>query len=249
MEIFRSSIFSGYPEIIFGINPKFGFDREAPFYYNMSLTVGDEEAIVWENRAHFTSLLGLEPEQVAYQRQIHSDVIRVADKGGILGESDALITERKMLGLAISTADCTPIFIYEKEKKVIAGIHSGWRGSGKRILEKTLNKLVIEFGCRTDNMICYIGPSISKENYEVGEEVASLFDDKYSVEKKNGKYLLDVKRINYDMLIEKGVPGENIEVSRECSFANPNLHSYRRDKEISGRALGIIAMRDTDEIR
>ena len=188
MELFKSNILSAYPEIIFGINPKFGFEREAPFYYNMSLTVGDNEKIVWENRAHFCTLLGLNPDQVAYQKQIHSDIIRIADRGGIQGESDALITDKKMLGLAISTADCTPVFIYERKKKVIAGIHSGWRGSEKRILEKTVRKLKNEFGCAPGEMVCFIGPSISKENYEVGEEVASLFDYYYSIEKKNGKF-------------------------------------------------------------
>ncbi len=249
MELFSSNIFNSYPEIIFGINPKYGFDREAPFYFNMSLTVGDDEKRVWENRGYFCSLLGIKPDQVAYQRQIHSDIIRVAEQGGILGESDALITNKSMLGLAISTADCTPIFIYDRKKKVIAGVHSGWRGSEKRIVEKTVRKLKNDFGCSPDEMICFIGPSISKENYEVGEEVASLFDYQYSVEKQSGKFLLDVKKINYDMLINEGIPAENIEVSKECSFANPNLHSYRRDKEISGRALGIIALKETNELR
>jgi len=243
MEIFRSCLFDKYDEIIFGISPKFGFDREAPFYFNMSLTVGDNEKIVWENREYFCNSLGLIKEQVAFQRQVHSDIVTIVDKGGFAGESDALITNKPMTGLAISTADCTPIFIYDKNKKVIAGVHSGWRGTEKRILGKTVSILIDKFGCLPSGLLVFIGPSISCENYEVGEEVASKFHNKYSTKKENGKYLLDVKKVNYDLLLEAGVPEENIELSDVCSYGNDNLHSYRRDKEVSGRALGIIAMR------
>lgn len=243
MEIFRSKIFSNYPEIIFGINPKYGFDREAPFYFNMSLTVGDNEKIVWENREHFCRQLGLSKEQVAFQRQVHSDIITIIKEPCFAGESDAMITDRKMTGLAISTADCTPVFIYDMVNKVIAGVHSGWRGTEKKILTKTLSILSNQFACLPENLIVFIGPSISKENYEVGEEVASRFNSKYALKQPDGKYLLDVKAVNYDMLLVHGIPRQNIEVSEICSFGNENLHSYRRDKEESGRSLGIIAMK------
>jgi YfiH family protein len=181
---------------------------------------------------------------VAFQRQVHSDIVTIVDKGMFAGESDALITDKPMVGLAISTADCTPIFIYDKKRKVIAGVHSGWRGTEKGILAKTIVMLKEKFICKPVDLIVFVGPSISQKNYEVGEEVASKFHAKYCIPSENGKYLLDVKRINYDLLIEAGVPECNIEVSGLCSFGNENLHSYRRDKEVSGRALGIIAMRN-----
>jgi polyphenol oxidase len=244
MEIFRSKIFGQFPELIFGISPKTGFNRTAPFFFNMSLTVGDYEKDVWENRNHFIEELGLQKGQVAFQRQIHSDIVTFIDAPLFAGESDAMITNKKMTGLAVSTADCTPVFIYDKINKVIAGVHAGWRGTEKRIVEKVLNTLSDKYKSRTENLYAFVGPSISAANYEVGEEVASLFASGYSVLQPNGKFLLDVKKANYDMLIQFGVPEENLELSPICSFENKNMHSYRRDKQNSGRAIGIICMQD-----
>lgn len=245
MEIQRSKIFMQFPQLIFGISPKTGFNRTAPFYFNMSLTVGDSEINVWENRNHFIEELGLQRGQVAFQRQIHSDIITIVDRPMFVGDSDAMITAVKRVGLAISTADCTPVFIYDRKNEIIAGVHSGWRGTEKRIVEKTLAILSEKYLSKPEDLFVFIGPSISMENYEVGADVALLFEDKYSVKQPDGKYLLDVKLINYDMLIRFGIPASNIELSSECSFENKNLHSYRRDKEYSGRALGILAMKGT----
>ena len=100
-------------------------------------------------------------------------------KLGNIGEGDALITDKPNLALTISTADCTPVFIYDKENKVIAGVHSGWRGTEKKILLETLKKLKSDFNSQPENLYVYIAPSISQEKYEVGPEVAEKFEDKY----------------------------------------------------------------------
>ena len=180
---------------------------------------------------------------MAIQKQTHSDVVRYVTKGGIVGESDAMITDKKNLGLAIGVADCTPIFIYDPENKVIAAVHSGWRGTEKRILEKTVLKLKSEFKSKSEKLVAYIGPSISQENYEVGKKVADLFGDKYKL-KKSEKYLLDVASANYDMLINSGLQKENIERSSLCTYEEKDLlHSYRRDGKKSGRSMGVIVMK------
>lgn len=247
MEIVKSKIFEQFPELIFGLSTKTGLNRQAPFYFNNSLTVGDDEKIVWENREHFFNKIGLKRDQVALQLQVHSDIVTFVKAPGLMGESDAMITDKKMIGLAISTADCTPIFIYDRDKKVIAGVHSGWRGTTKRILDKVINTLERNFNSRPEDLYAYIGPCISQRNYEVGDEVARYFDSKYLIERPDKKYLLDVKQANYDMLINRHIPAKQIELSPVCSFEEENLHSYRRDKEKSGRSLGIIAMKEINE--
>jgi YfiH family protein len=180
-------------------------------------------------------------ENIAFQHQIHSDIIKIAAYGGSVGESDAIITPRKGMGVAISTADCTTIYLYDVHEKIIAGVHSGWRGTEKRILAKTIDVMRKEFDTKSENIFAYIAPAISQKNYEVGEEVVRLFNKKYSKEKTDKKFLLDVSRINYDILIELGIPKNNIENSNLCSFAEEYLHSYRRDGDLSGRAIGILA--------
>ncbi|MCX6168292.1 MAG: peptidoglycan editing factor PgeF [Ignavibacteriales bacterium] len=244
MQIIKSHLFQKFPEIIFGLSTKNGMDRNLPFSFNLSLTVGDNSDIVNENREAFYNKLGLKTEQIAIQKQIHSDIITVVEKPGLIGESDAMITTKPNIGLAISTADCVPIFVYDRMNKIIAGIHSGWRGTQKQILQKTLKFLSESFNSKSEYLFTYIGPSISQNNYEVGEDVALQFDKKYSC-MKNGKIFLDVSRTNLDMIYNFGIPKKNIEISPFCSFEEKELlHSYRRDGKLSGRSFGVIAMRE-----
>jgi polyphenol oxidase len=243
MVVLKSRIFSDFPEISFGFSTKIGMHRRAPYFFNMSLTGSDNKEIVLENRKMFFNYLGLNNEDVVLQKQIHSDIITYITKGGPIGESDAIITDKFNIGLAISSADCTPVFIYDKKNKIVAGVHSGWRGTEKRILQKTLQKLYNEFNSSPENLIVYIGPSISQKNYEVGTEVAALFEHTY-LKPKGEKFLLDVVSANYDMLINMGIPEINIERSELCTFEMKDfLQSYRRDGNRSGRALGIIVLK------
>lgn len=242
MKILKAQIFKSYPEITFGFSTKDGLNRPAPYYFNLSFSVGDDPGIVEENRREFFSEFGLDLENVAIQRQIHSDIVTYVTKGGVIGESDAMITDKKNLGLAIGVADCTPIFIYDKKEKIIAGVHSGWRGTEKKILLKTLDKMKNNFKSFPEYLIVFMGPSICGDNYEVGKEFENYFDERY-LKPSGEKYLLDVGKVNYDMLIEFGIPKKNIEVSELCTYENKNLHSYRRDGKKSGRAMGVIVMK------
>lgn len=243
MLIIKPRIFEDYPEIVFGFNTKLGNEREAPYFFNVSYSVNDDDNSVTQNRELYFNALGLSSGSIAFQKQVHGNNVTYVDKAGNCGDSDAMITDKKGLGLAISTADCAAIFIYDKLNKIIAGVHSGWRGTEKKILLATLNKLKAEFNSRSENIVAYIAPSIGQKNYEVGAEVACLFDNKYLIP-SGEKYLLDVAGANYDMLKEFGLQEENIEKSSLCSYELKELlHSYRRDGLKSGRALGIIALK------
>ena len=142
MLIINPYIFKQFSEITFGFSTRIGLQRNKPYYFNMSYTVGDEPDKVNENRFTFFKQLGLDTESVAYQKQVHSDKIIFVNTGGDSGKSDAMITDKNNIGLAISTADCCAVFIYDPVKKVLAGVHSGWRGTSKEILLKVLQKFV-----------------------------------------------------------------------------------------------------------
>jgi YfiH family protein len=242
--IIKPNIFLPYPGIVCGFSTKIGIGRKAPYFFNLSYSVGDTKEIVDNNRREFFIELGLNEKMVSYQKQVHGDEIKEVDLPGSCGESDALITTRKNLGIAISSADCPAIFIYDPVKEVIVAVHSGWRGTEKKILKKTIQKLIDDFKSKPSELVCYISPFISLKNYEVGEEVASMFDNKFlKTEKK--KYYLDLAGANYQMLIETGVKSSNVQVSGLCTFEYEDLlHSYRRDGSKSGRALGVIAMKE-----
>lgn len=212
----------------------------------MSLSVGDVQRKVLENRESFFKRFELNLFSVATQKQVHGDTVTFIEEGINCGESDAMITDKSNLGLAISSADCPAIFLYDKKKSVVAAVHSGWRGTQNKILLKVLQKLENDFNSTPSDLVAYVAPSISQQNYEVGEEVASLFEEKYST-RHNSKYLLNLQAVNRDIMLQYGMKKNNIQVSNLCSYEMRDLlHSYRRDGERSGRAFGVIALKDNE---
>lgn len=148
-------------------------------------------------------------------------------------ETDGLITDQNNLALMIKFADCTPIVLFDPTKKVQASIHSGWRGTVGKIAQVTVKKMVEEFDVNKEDLLVYIGPSIDQQNYEVGPEVYAAFEDHQNRDKyfkTNGeKFLLDMSLSNYYLLLELGIPANNIEVATESTFLNQELHSARQE--------------------
>lgn len=244
MVTLKPAIFTGFDNIICGFSTIIDEGATAPYWFNQSLSVGDDEEKVLSNRKRWLESLGIDPDNCATQKQVHGDTIRFITEGGMKGESDAMITDKPGIAVLISSADCPAIFVYDRKQKLVAGIHSGWKGTSQRIVAKTINTMKNGMGCKASNLFCYIAPSIHQLNYEVGPEVAELFDDRYLIE-RGEKYLLNVPRANYDMLVEAGIPKRNIQASKLCSYKYDNLfHSYRRDGAKSGRASGIIALKN-----
>ncbi len=243
MTIIRSLLFSQFTDIDFGLSTKLGLGRKAPHNFNTSMSVGDNVDIVNENRDSFYNYFKLNKDMIALQKQEHTDIITKVEKAGFMGESDALITDKFNIGLIVSTADCGNIYIYDNKQKVIAGIHSGWKGTYKRIVYKTVKTLKDDYNCKPNNLYVYMGPSISRENFEVKEDVSVLFDKKYEIT-KNSKVYIDLPKYNLDMLLEHNIPINHIQKSGLCSYEYENLlHSYRREGKFSGRAFGLIVMR------
>lgn len=243
IKIIKSELLSGFDKITHGFSTKSGGIENPPYYFNMSLSVGQDESLVLQNRKHFLNALGIEYEQTAFHHQVHGDKFVYADKPGWFGENDAFITKKNNIAVTVSSADCVPVFIYDYEQNVIATVHSGWRGTQQKIVLKVLKELTENAGCNKNNMVVFTGPAISTRNYEVGEEVASLFEKKY-VHNNNNKLYLDVTGCVVDMIKEFGIPDKNLEVSPLCSYDNEFLHSYRREGKVSGRAMGVIMMKD-----
>ncbi len=240
MQIIKSKIFEQFP-IIFGFSTKNDTNLNDNFHFNMSFSVGNNQQVVQKNRKMFLRELDISINRLAYQKQIHSNIVKFVNQTGFSGDSDALITNIPNLAIAAFSADCTTIFIYDKTQNLIAAIHSGWRGTKQKIVELTINKMKYDFSSNPNDMFCFIAPAISQNNYIVGLEVAQYFEEKYLIQNAD-KYLLDVSLANFDLLLKCGVPENNIEFSELCSFQQPFLHSYRRDKEFSGRAIGVIML-------
>ncbi|HPN38358.1 MAG TPA: peptidoglycan editing factor PgeF [Melioribacteraceae bacterium] len=244
MTIIRSLIFSQFTDLDFGLSTKYGLNRINPHYFNTSLSVGDIPEVVEENRNNFYGYFKLNKTDVAIQKQEHTDIVTKVEKAGFIGESDAMITDRINIGLIVSTADCGNIYVYDNENRVIAGIHSGWKGTAKRIVYKTIEIMKNDYNCKPKNLFVYMGPSISKDSFEVKEDVKSLFENKY-IHFTNSKIFVNLPQYNFDMLKEQNIPSKNIQISNLCSFREKNLlQSYRREGKFSGRAFGLIVLKE-----
>ena len=112
-----------------------------------------------------------------------------------------------------------------------------------QVVTGAIEKLKSQFSVKPSGLYAYIGPGISQEKYEVGQEVGTLFSEEICIY-KNGKYFPDLKKDNFNQLIKAGLKKENIEVSELCTFTEKDLlHSYRRDGVKSGRMFGVIGIR------
>jgi YfiH family protein len=242
MKVIKPGLTEKYPELLIAVSTKDGGVSPAPYYLNLGLNVDDERENVLENRKRFFEFLNIPLDRVVMQKQIHSDNVNIVKEACFIDGSDALITNERDLFLAISIADCIPVFLYSPEKGVIAGIHSGWKGTENKIAAKALERMKSEFNVDVNDVIAYIGPGISVENYEVSKEVAERFDEgSYKI--IDGKYFLDLKKDIYEQLISAGVKKENVEVSQHCTHRDKDLfHSHRREKGLTGRMFGVIGM-------
>ncbi len=237
----KPTIFDKFPEIIAAQSTRENGVSPYPYGLNLSTHVGDTIENVQANRKLFYSTIGVPDDaRFVYQNQVHSANVNIVDGSvEVISESDGLITTGTNTFLAVSVADCTPVIIYDPVAKIIAAVHAGWRGTEQLITFTTIKQLV-ELGSQPRNIYAFIGASASRENYEVGQEVATLFEKDYYDEMPNGKCMLDIKGANRDQLLIAGVPLEQIEISPRCTINDLRLHSYRRDGKESGRMFAVI---------
>jgi YfiH family protein len=239
--IYEPRIFKKFPEVRAAITLRGG--GSDPYGFNMSLSVGDDHARVIANRALLARRLGFDPARLATQRQVHGDTICEVVPGHDPCESDALITSEAGWLLAISAADCIPVLIYEPERGVVAGVHSGWRGSLANVVGKTVERLVEGYRAAPEQLQVYVGASAGQCCYEVGPEVATAFDPRHSRPFGEGKYLFDNRGVVLGQLLGSGLLERHIELDLRCTICDTGLQSYRRDGPASGRMFGVIGMK------
>lgn len=184
-------------------------------------------------------------------KQIHSNIVFSINENYDVSEGDALITNKKNTPLFIRTSDCNSIVIYDKVKKVIACIHSGWRGTVKRILINTINEMIEKYSsCVSDLIVCFY-PSIRECHFEVDTDVYELFKSEFKeyneslyikVKELENKYLIDTTLLNILMLKDMGIKEKNIYTTDLCTYHNNDLfYSYR--KKDKNNNLTVVVMK------
>lgn len=239
IEFTRTAIFP--PQITAGVtlNNKAAFSPRG-FSISAAEIYGAEK--VEEMRSLLAETLSVAPADMIFQKQVHGDTVVIAGADYSPGESDALITAEKGKVINVSIADCAAVLLYDKTNEVIAGIHSGWRGTMQSVTEKTIGLMREKFRTEAGGLIAYISPAACGDCYEVGWDVAQHFPD--SVKRKNeDKYLFDNKMEISRRLLACGLSSANIQADPGCTMTDPTLHSYRRDGKNSGRMSAFIGMK------
>lgn len=223
---------------------------------------GDDPGAVRINRKLLSDAIGVSPERIIAPFQVHGTVIRAIescfpslsaeDRQIYLQGVDALVTDVPGICMAVSTADCVPVLVYAPDRKVVAAIHAGWRGTVQQIVAKTIRFMVSQYAADPALMKAGIGPAIGREAFEVGDEVAEAFreagaDMSRIMERSatTGKAHVDLWEANRLQLLEAGLPATQIEVAGICTFTNHNdFFSARRLGINSGRILSGIGVID-----
>ena len=206
---------------------------------NLSFSVGDDEERVRENRRKFFGALGIGVETLALMRQVHGDTITRVDVPGTFDACDGIITDQPGLFLCVTVADCVPVFILDREVRALAVVHAGWRGTAARIVECAVDALRAAYHASPARMEAFVGPAAGKCCYEVGDDIASRFDEA-CVDRSHGEPRLDLKGANLLQLVAAGLPREAVEVHPSCTIHEATVfHSFRRDGTGSGRMMGV----------
>jgi YfiH family protein len=206
---------------------------------------------VQENRRRFMSALHLEQASLTTLRQVHSNRVHIIeDSSGQWNQSegDALITLVENIALAVQVADCVPLLIADPARHAVGAVHSGWRGTLSRILLQTIREMQRAFQSDPAQLCISVGPGIRECCFEVGSEVAALFDEEYPgcglatpLDAWKGKFRVDLCRALNIQLDLAGVPPENRFDLGACTCCKTDeFFSYRAEGPASGRMLAVI---------
>lgn len=232
------SIFHKFPNLFVAISMK----RDGGMKIRYEL---DKDETTLKNREKFLRQYGITNGRVITAHLIQRDNIKLVsnkDAGKIIANTDSLITNQKRIFLAITTADCLPIFIFDSKKEAVALIHAGWRSLTLGILGKTIKQMRKNFGSIPGDLIIGIGPGIGICHFEVKEDVVSkLKQYRKAIQERNGKIFIDLKQIAFKQLVKEGVKQESIEINSDCTYHEEEKYfSYRRDKTLPLQANLVV---------
>lgn len=207
-----------------------------------AFSVGKDESFPLTDDGSFLPPLGA--HGVSLPRQVHSPNVSWVKEAGRPADTDAVITDVPGLCVAVKTADCVPVLLYsDGEAPIVAAVHAGWRGTVARIVQKTLEKMALcdKF---TSFSECHaiIGPGISQESFEVGDEVYEAFREAAfpmeRISSREEKWHIDLWEANKWLLEEMGV--KDIYVSGIDTMMSPEWYSARRETINTGRNYNAI---------
>lgn len=252
---FKSSVLEKFDQISHCFTSKMGGNSCGKITgLNLGFRVGDDFQAVENNYMLVAKDFELPYEHITAAKQTHStDICVVTQENSGCGisrldetfEADGLVTNALQIPIAVFYADCVPILLFDPERRVIAAVHSGWRGTVGKISQNAIALMNEKFGSEPQNILAAIGPSIGPCCFETGAEVASEFDQDLCQSQNDGKFKVDLWQANRRILENCGVLPQNIDVFKLCTICRSDiLYSYRTHKESTGRMGAFIMLKD-----
>ena len=189
-------------------------------------------------RRRICNKLSIKINNLAIPVQTHSNNVKFINKSGFFENTDGLITDDEKIILSLQTADCLPIFLFDELSSMKGLIHSGWKGTRDKIVEKALS-IMIQKGSNLSNIMIVIGASIHKCCYEIRNDLIPFFDKSCIYTIGNQKYLSLQEQILMD-LSKLNIHIDNIYIDKRCTFEDVSLSSYRREKADAGRMISLL---------
>lgn len=240
--------------------------------FNINHYCGDSEENIAKNLSTLAERLNIDTDRFVYPHQTHSSEFRFItpeyfdlqqeERKSFIEGVDAVITDMTGVCIGVSTADCIPILLYDPEHRCVAAVHAGWRGTVKRIVQVTLRSMAIRYATRPETVRAAIGPGISLQSFEVGDEVYAAFAEaqfpmqriarrfplmnvsSHEEAQTEEKWHIDLPECNRLQLIDMGVLADNIHLSGICTYTDSaHYFSARRLGVASGRIFTGILLR------
>lgn len=252
--------FDEIPFVRHGFSTRFGGVSEGIYEsMNLSFTRGDDPNRVRENFRRFCAAIGTDSEQVVVSAQEHHTTLynaTVADRGrGVTRERgytdiDGLLTNEPGVVLCTQYADCVPLFFADPVRRVVATSHAGWKGTVAQIGAVTVARMCTDYGCRPENIVAAVGPSIGPCCFEVDAPVYEAFSalslfDETCYRQRGEKFDIDLWEINRRILLEAGITEAHLTVTDLCTRCYPDVFwSHRATGGQRGSLAAFIAIEE-----
>ena len=191
----RGTKMTGMPELLeyemgsgvraFSTTRRGGCSTGAYSEFNINYYCGDDDGAIAMNREALCRMLGITDDRLIMPHQVHlTEILRIdeaflrlkeEERQQLLEGVDAVMTDVPGACVGVSTADCIPLLLYDEAHRAVCAVHAGWRGTVARIAEKAVSEMQEAYGTRPESLRAQIGPGISLESFEVGDEVYDAF--------------------------------------------------------------------------
>ena len=225
---------------------------------NLGVSRGDNPEHVRENYRRFFTAIGVDGKKLVTTNQVHGGKVRVVTAadwkddpyGRVEYEADGLMTDTPGVVLMIYSADCLPILLYDPVRRVAAAVHAGWRGTAAGIAATAVERMKEVYDCRPEDILAAIGPGIGPCCFETHEDVPNAMMAAVSSAAlpyikvlESGKFSLDLKGINAQLMIRAGVSPDHIAVCGECTACMGEKYwSHRRMGDNRGSMAAAIQL-------